>query len=275
MIEALNLYIPSVADREAHQLLQFRRHVVKRWILHTAASGSWEVQYMRRYWSFLGHACRQDFSGRSPARIMLHHIAQQHSETLSRPGPWFTPHSLLTKFWTETELAGDYMLVSSDRESWKNLSSTFLAWQNISPDQANLEILECSPWRHPRSLLRMHVKWLRTVFIGLPTGSFAAAWFDETDGYSYWRLPTQPLDKVESLKLGLQNLFPHLSMLGKPFVLQLAVAYMTDWNYIQEHTEMLKHTLSQCTHASWYQLFPLTASEREHRSVQPCVTYLL
>ena len=67
---------------------------------------------MRRYWSFLGHVCRQDFQSRYPARVVLHHIFQQHSQTLSRPGPWSTPHGLLTKFWLEIGLDVDYMLAS-------------------------------------------------------------------------------------------------------------------------------------------------------------------
>ena len=73
MIKALNLDIPSITDNETHQLLRFRRHMVKRWLLWLAPSGNWEIQYMRRYWPFLGHVCRQDFRARYPARVMLHH----------------------------------------------------------------------------------------------------------------------------------------------------------------------------------------------------------
>ena len=50
MIEALNLYVPVLTDDEAlHNLLRLRRHLVKRWILQMAPSGSWEIQYLRRY----------------------------------------------------------------------------------------------------------------------------------------------------------------------------------------------------------------------------------
>ena len=176
MLEALNLYIPSVTDNEAHQLLRFHRHVMKRWLLCVAPSGNWEIQYMRRYWSFLGHVCRQDFQSRYPARVVLHHIFQQHSQTLSRPGFWSTPHGLLTKFWLEIGLDVDRLHASlSDREHWKDLLSPFLAWQDLAPNRSDVEFLECSPWEHPQCLLRMHVKWLCAVFISLRKDSCAAA----------------------------------------------------------------------------------------------------
>ena len=126
LIEALNLYIPAVSDNIAHQLLRIRRHIVKRWILHMAPSGSWDQQYLSRYWSFLGHICRQDSSSDHPAKIMLHHIIGQHSHKLNRPGPWNTPHSLVSKFWRETGLDGDYVHMATDREAWKSLTPRFL-----------------------------------------------------------------------------------------------------------------------------------------------------
>eukprot|EP00438_Fugacium_kawagutii_P022727 Skav216433 [mRNA] locus=scaffold3139:434672:438016:- [translate_table: standard] len=278
VIEALNLYIPSMQADDAHQLLQFRRHVVKRWLLHMTLSGSWEIQYIKRYWSFLGHVCRQGFHGRHPARVMLHQLAMQHSRTLSRPGPWFTPRSLLAKFWKEAELDEDYMFVSSDREAWKDLTSTFLAWLDLAPLRGNVEFLDCSPWNHPRCLLRMHVAWLRTVFIGMPGGSFAAAWFDEVEGYSFWRSPATMApteDQTSILTIGLRDLCQHLSMIQQPFVLQVAVANEMDWRYILDQQSLLSHILLDCAHASWYQFFPLSEREKNHRSLTPFVTYFL
>lgn len=148
MIKALNLYIPSIIDNEAHQLLRFRRHMVKRWQLWMAPFGNWEIQYMQRYWSFLGHVCRLDFRARYPARAMLHHIVQQHSQTLSRAGPWSTPHGLLTKIWTESGHDGDCMLASRafrDREHWKGFSPTFLAWQDSASKRYQCGIPRLQP----------------------------------------------------------------------------------------------------------------------------------
>ena len=36
----------------------------------------------------------------------------------------------------------------------------------------------------------------------------------------------------------------------------------------------IQQTLQQSHHASWYQLFPLTASECQHRSLRYCLTYV-
>ena len=61
LIESLNLYIPQLADDETYQLLRLRRHIVKLWIRHMTPHGSWTSQFLRRYWSFIGHICRQNF----------------------------------------------------------------------------------------------------------------------------------------------------------------------------------------------------------------------
>ena len=122
LIEALNLFIPSMTEDETHQILRFRRHIVNRWILHMTPAGSWEKQFLRRYWTFIGHICRQDFYSRHPARIMLHHVKEQHQSKLNRPGPWNTPHSLISKFWTENALDGDYGHMALDRDAWKSLT---------------------------------------------------------------------------------------------------------------------------------------------------------
>ena len=143
MIEALNLYVPVLTDDEAlHNLLRLRRHLVKRWILQMAPSGSWEIQYLRRYWSFLGHICRQEFQSNRPAKVMLHHLIAQHSHKLNRPGPWNTPHSLVRKFWYAMELEGDYIHVATDRDVWKSLSESFLQWHGFTRKQNNVEMLE-------------------------------------------------------------------------------------------------------------------------------------
>ena len=98
MIEALNLYILVLTDEEAHHhLLRLRRHLVKRWILQMATSGKWDTQYLRQYWSFLGHIRRQEFRSNHPAKVTLHHLIVRHSHKLNRPGPWNTPHSLVSR----------------------------------------------------------------------------------------------------------------------------------------------------------------------------------
>ena len=97
----------------------------------TTPAGSWENQFLRRYWTFTGHICRQDFYSRHPARIMQHHVKQQHQSKLNRPGPWNAPHSLISKFRTENELDGDYGHMALDRDAWKLLTQCFLTWNAI------------------------------------------------------------------------------------------------------------------------------------------------
>ena len=107
MIESLRLYIPDTSDQEAHQLQRIRRHVVREWLSRATHTQSWPTQCLRRFWSFLGHICRQDFGSQHPARTMLEHLARKHTSGLTRPGPWHTVHSLMRKFWTETQLEHD------------------------------------------------------------------------------------------------------------------------------------------------------------------------
>eukprot|EP00435_Cladocopium_sp_Y103_P039251 s3083_g10.t1 len=114
----------------------------------------------------------------------------------------------------------------------------------------------------------MRVTWLCTVFIGLREDSFAAAWFDETDRFAFWSTFMGPVDKSELVRLGFQSLCRHWSMLGKPFVLQVAVSNIVDWHCILQHEKLFRQTLLECEHASWYQLFPLDDSERKYRKVQ-------
>ena len=175
MIEALNLYVPVLTDEEAHHhLLRLRRHLVKRWILQMAPSGSWEIQYLRRYWSFLGHICRQEFRSNHPAKVMLHHLIAQHSHKLNRPGPW------------NTQLEGDYIHVPTDRDVWKSLSESFLHWHGFTRTHNNVEMLARNPWDKTKRLLHIPVAWIHLVFVGLPAGVFTAVWLDTVAGFSVW-----------------------------------------------------------------------------------------
>jgi hypothetical protein len=88
-------------------------------------------------------------------------------------------------------------------------------------------------------------------------------------------MSTGLVDKGELLHLGFHDLCYHLSMLGKPFVLQVAATSIVDWHCVGQHEKLLTQVSLECAYASWYQLFPLDDSERKHRSLQPIVTHLL
>ena len=275
LIEALNLYIPVLTDEEAlHQLLRLRRHVVKRWILHMAPLGSWDMQYLRRYWSFLGHICRQEFRSNHPAKVMLHHLITQHSRKLNRPGPWNTPHSLIRKFWNDMGFEGDYIHVAADRDIWKSLSQSFLHWHGLTMNPNNVEMLMQNPWEHPKRLLHIPVTWIHLVLIGMPAGVFTTVWLDRIEGFSVWTHSEMLQGYEANLASSFQGLCRHLNMLGGPFLLQIAVPNEAMWRTIQSQEVSIQQTLQQSQYASWYQLFPLTASECQHRSLRSCLTYL-
>jgi hypothetical protein len=180
------------------------------------------------------------------------------------------PHMVYSQNSGLVGLDGESMLASR-----KDILSPFLAWQDLAPNRSNVEFLDCSPWEHPQCLLRIHVKWLCSVFISLREDSFAAAWFDETEGFSFWSISRGLVDKGELLRLGFHDLCYHLSMLGKHFILQVAVTNIADWHCVVQHEKLLAQVFLERTYASWYELFPLDDSERKHRGLQPIVIDLL
>ena len=273
LIESLNLYIPQLADDETYQLLRLRRHIVKLWIRHMTPHGSWTSQFLRRYWSFIGHICRQNFSGKHPARVMLYHVIEQHNHRLNRPGPWSTPHSLVAKFWKDNKMEGDYIHVASDRDAWKALTNSFLQWHNIPLERTNVEFLDAQPWDHPKYLLRYQLAWLQLVFINATATFFEAVWLDQIHGFSSWTIEAEAVHDVHhSLITGLTGLCLHLCMLGKPFSMQLAVPNEMLWTVVIANQNSINETLMQCNYASWYQLFPLNPSECKHRVLRSCFT---
>eukprot|EP00438_Fugacium_kawagutii_P011121 Skav204027 [mRNA] locus=scaffold574:8222:9304:- [translate_table: standard] len=252
MIEALNLYMPDLDEAHAHQLLRIRRHVVKAWILNMAPSGSWEHQHLRRYWSFLGHICRQTFASNHPAKVMLHHLMRQHSETLSRPGPWNTPHSLVSKFWRTSGFEGDHIHMASDREAWKSLTPCFLHWHGLQMNPINVEMLEANPWEAPKYLLRATPAWLQIIFIAVHGGTLAAVWLDKVEGFMVWKHRSGQADAGSTtVSNSLQELCVYLSMLSRPFLLQFAVPQVELWTAIQDHAHELQEMFMRCSHASW------------------------
>ena len=273
LIESLNLYIPQLADDETYQLLRLRRHIVKLWIRHMTPHGSWTSQFLRRYWSFIGHICRQNFSGKHPARVMLYHVIEQHNHRLNRPGPWSTPHSLVAKFWKDNKMEGDYIHVASDRDAWKALTNSFLQWHNIPLERTNVEFLDAQPWDHPKYLLRYQLAWLQVVFINATATFFEAVWLDQIHGFSTWTIEAEAVHDVHhSLITGLTGLCLHLCMLGQPFSMQLAVPNEMLWTVVIANRNSINETLMKCNYASWYQLFPLNPSECKHRVLRSCFT---
>ena len=275
MIEALNLYVPVLTDDEAlHNLLRLRRHLVKRWTNIGGDIVSPNFLRVPFAESLLGHIFRQEFQSNRPAKVMLHHLIAQHSHKLNRPGPWNTPHSLVRKFWYAMELEGDYIHVATDRDVWKSLSESFLQWHGFTRTQNNVEMLEQNPWDKPKRLLHIPVAWIHLVFVGIQAGVFTAVWLDTVAGFSVWA-DSEPLQGYEAnITRGFRGLCYHLNMLGGPFLLQIAVPNAAVWRAIQNHATPIQQTLQQSNHASWYQLFPLTASERQHRSLRHCLTYV-
>ena len=273
LIESLNLYIPQLADDETYQLLRLRRHIVKLWIVHMTPNGSWTSQFLRRYWSFIGHVCRQNFCGKHPARVMLHHVIEQHKKKLNRPGPWSTPHSMITKFWKDNDMEGDYSHIASDRDAWKTLTNSFLQWHNTPLERTNVEFLDAQPWDHPKYLLRYQLAWLQVVFINATAQFFEAVWLDQTHGFSTWTLEPEDVHDVhDCLITGLTELCFHLCMLEKPFNVQLVVPSEMLWTVVNDNRTTLNAALMKCEYASWYQLFPLTPSECKHRVLRSCFT---
>ena len=105
-----------------------------------------------------------------------------------------------------------HMVCSQD----SGLKLGLMAKQDLAPKLANMEFLDL--WGHPKCLLRMHVRWPCTVFIRLREDFFAAAWFDEAESFSFWRVSTGPVvTNCELLRFGLIDLCRHLSMLGNLF----------------------------------------------------------
>ena len=93
--------------------------------------------------------------------------------------------------------------------------------------------------------------------------------FGRTVKYSRDMKPT-----LQAASEGYAMLCCHLNMLGGPFLLQIAVPHAAMWYAIQNHATSIQQTLQQSHHASWYQLFPLTASECQHRSLGHCLTHV-
>ena len=169
------------------QLVRLRRHVVKRWLLHAAPTGSWCAKLLRRLWTFTGHICRQKtFRPSQPARVMMGHLATTHAHGLARPGPWKTLHALFQKSWTSHGLEGDFLNTALDRDCWKTLEQVFVQWFHpYTP--CNVELLQCSPWESPDMLLRAHVPWVHAVLVQLTEDAnnncrLAVTWLDEVDG---------------------------------------------------------------------------------------------
>ena len=203
---------------------------------------------------------------------MLHHVKEQHQSKLNRPGPWNTPHSLISKFWTENALDGDYGHMALDRDAWKSLTQCFLTWNAIPLDRTNVEFLDAQPWEHPKYLLRFHLAWLQVIFIHIHANKLEATWLDRSEGFCQWKSECEPHDDASLLIGGLTNLYCHLCMLSRPFVLQIVLPYHNTWRIVTSNMDKLRHMLLKSDYASWYQLFPLSETDCWHRSMRQCLT---
>eukprot|EP00438_Fugacium_kawagutii_P032885 Skav216144 [mRNA] locus=scaffold1946:433937:434971:- [translate_table: standard] len=270
MVEALNLYIPDTTERESHQLHRLRRHVVREWILHATATRGWLAAWLRRFWSFLGHICRQDFHSRHPARIMLSHLAHRHTGGLNRPGPWRTPHSLLRKFWSEQGIDHDYLYYAQDRDAWRDLGTTFLSWMGQPEAITKSELLPTNPWESKGALLRQQAQWVHTAILTVQGGTLLVAWLDTRDGIS--KLSTSlPLPPSASNILDcFLHLECHLRMAYQPFVQQLAISQQYVWQLLLDQ-EPSCHQRLLTGRASWYQIFPIEPSQVASRGLQQFV----
>lgn len=270
MVESLHLYIPNTSDKEAYQLQRTRRHVVREWPSQATQKQTWPTQYLRRFWSFLGHICRQEFHSHHPARVMLAHVADRHAGGLARHGPWHTTHSLLRKFWAEKEIEHDYLYLAHDRDAWKLLGATFLKWMDQPMKSTKAELLLQNPWESKGALLRQQTNWLHTAILNIHGTTLLLTWLDTVEGPSRLSIDIGHPHSAATILENYMGLERHLRILYQPFVQQLAISQPEIWN--------LLHTQEQCCHerllrgqTAWYQLFPLSPREVTASVMQPFI----
>ena len=165
--------------------------------------------------------------------------------------------------------------MATDREAWKSLTPRFLNWQDVPMLRNNVEFLDAQPCDHPKHLLRVQIAWLQVVFIDISEGLLTAVWLDHAAGFSIWKSEGSTLDLSSVLRTGMNDLCSHLCMLGRPFVLQVVVPHESCWRNIIGNKESLHESLVVCRYASWFQFFPLSASECKHSSLRQCLTYFV
>eukprot|EP00438_Fugacium_kawagutii_P011708 Skav231763 [mRNA] locus=scaffold695:213065:216289:- [translate_table: standard] len=245
MVEALNLYMPDTTEQQAQQLHRLRRHVVREWIIHASATRGWLAECLRRYWSFLGHICRQDFCPPHPSRIMLTHLATRHTGGLNRPGPWHTAHSLIRKFWSECGIDHDYLYYAQDRDAWRDLGRRFLCWMGQPESITNTELLPTNPWESKGQLLRQQAQWLHTAVLTVQVDTILIAWLDTRDGPSKLSTPLHSPTTASTILDGFLQLEGHLRMAYQPFVQQLAISQHHIWQLLLEQEPCCHQTI--CT----------------------------
>ena len=148
----------------------------------------------------------------------------------------------------------------------------FLTWNAIPLDRTNVEFLDAQPWEHPKYLLRFHLAWLQVIFIHIHANKLEATWLDRSEGFCQWKSECEPHDDASLLIGGLTNLYCHLCMLSRPFVLQIVLPYHNTWRIVTSNMDKLRHMLLKSDYASWYQLFPLSETDCWHRSMRQCLT---
>ena len=109
-------------------------------------------------------------------------------------------------------------------------------------------------------------------FIHIHANKLEATWLDRTEGFCQWKSECEPHDDASLLIGGLTNLYCHLCMLSRPFVLQIVVPYQNTWRIVTSNMDKLRHMLLNSDYASWYQLFPLSETDCQHRSMRQCLT---
>eukprot|EP00438_Fugacium_kawagutii_P000967 Skav224478 [mRNA] locus=scaffold1302:721710:725191:- [translate_table: standard] len=242
-------------------------HVVREWIIHASATRGWLAECLRRYWSFLGHICRQDFCPPHPSRIMLTHLATRHTGGLNRPGPWHTAHSLIRKFWSECGIDHDYLYYAQDRDAWRDLGRRFLCWMGQPESITNTELLPTNPWESKGQLLRQQAQWLHTAVLTVQVDTILIAWLATRDGPSKLSTPLHSPTTASTILDGFLQLEGHLRMAYQPFVQQLAISQHHIWQLLLEQ-EPCCHQCLLKGRASWYQLFPIQASLVAHPVLQ-------
>ena len=207
------------------------------------------------------------------------HAAPRHwptcSKTQSTGSLAYTPQSCLQILAGNWTLDGDYIHIASDREAWKSLTPCFLNWQDVPLLRYNVEFLDAQPWDHPKHLLRTQIAWLQVVFIHVSPGLLTAVWLDQAAGFCVWTSAGTSLDLGSVLCGGMDDLCSHLCMLGRPFVLQVVVPHTSCWRSVTANRDSLSETLVRSRYASWYQFFPLNASECKHSSLRQCFTHFV
>ena len=120
--------------------------------------------------------------------------------------------------------------------------------------------------------IRFHLAWLQVIFIHIHSNKLEATWLDRAEGFCQWKSECEPHDDASLLIGGLTNLYCHLCMLSRPFVLQIVVPYHNTWRIVTSNMDKLRHMLLKSDYASWYQLFPLSETDCRHRSMRQCLT---